>query len=79
MSNLLGAAIGPGTAQFGLIDQLPLPAAQILRRALAIDPAQRYPTATAFELELAPHMGTRAETVHLMDVLFPVEQRRDLR
>jgi len=79
MSNLLGAAIGPGTAQFGLIDQLPLPAAQILRRALAIDPAQRYPTATAFGLELAPHMGTRAETGHLMDVLFPVEQRRDLR
>ena len=79
MSNLLGAAIGPGTAQFGLIDQFPLPAAQILRRALAIDPSQRYPTATAFELELAPHMGTRAETGHLMDVLFPVEQRRDLR
>jgi len=79
MGNLLGAAIGPGTAQYGLIDQLPLPAAQILRKALAIDPDQRYPTAMAFELELAPHMGTRAETGRLMDVLFPAELRRDLR
>ena len=79
MGNLLGAAIGPGTAQYGLIDQLPLPAAQILRKALAIDPDQRYPTAAAFELELAPHIGTRAETGRLMDLLFPAEQRRDLR
>jgi tRNA A-37 threonylcarbamoyl transferase component Bud32 len=79
MGNLLGAAIGPGTSQFGLIDQLPLPAAQILRRALAIDPDQRYPTATAFGQDLAPHMGTRAEAANLMDVLFPAGQRRDLR
>ena len=79
LSNLLGAAIGPGTAQFGLIDQLPLPASQILRRALAIDPDQRYPSANAFGLDLAPHMGTRAETGHLMDIIFPAEQRRDLR
>jgi tRNA A-37 threonylcarbamoyl transferase component Bud32 len=79
MGNLLGAAIGPGTSQFGLIDQLPLTAAQILRRALAIDPDQRYPTAIAFGQDLAPHMGTRGEAAHLMDVLFPAGQRRDLR
>jgi len=79
MSNLLGASLGPGTTQFGLIDQLQLPAAQILRQALAVDPDKRYPSATAFGLDLAPHMGTRAETGRLMDILFPAEQRRDLR
>ena len=79
MANLLNAADGRMTGPLAVIGDLPLPAAQILRRALAVDPDQRYQTATAFELDLAPHMGTRAELGQLMDILFPTEQRRDLR
>jgi serine/threonine-protein kinase len=79
MGNLVGAAIGPGTAQFGLIDQLPDLAARVVRQALEVDPDKRYPTATAVAQDLAPHMGTRAQLGHLMDILFPAEQRRDLR
>jgi hypothetical protein len=79
MANLLNAADGRMTGQLAVIDDLPLPAAQILRRALAVDPDQRYQNATAFALDLVPHMGTRAELGQLMDILFPVEKRRDLR
>ncbi|MCB9681937.1 MAG: serine/threonine protein kinase [Alphaproteobacteria bacterium] len=33
---------------YGIPDELPLPLASIVRRALAVDPADRYPTARAF-------------------------------
>jgi eukaryotic-like serine/threonine-protein kinase len=79
LNRLLRAAVGPATAQFGQIEQLPLPAANILRRALAIDPASRYPSAVEFARDLTDIMSTRPALAQLMDVLFPTSLRRDLR
>jgi len=79
VNRLLRAAVGPATAQFGQIDQLPKPAAKVLNRALAVDRDKRYQTAAEFAHDLLPHMGTRQEVSVLMDELFPADLRRDLR
>jgi tRNA A-37 threonylcarbamoyl transferase component Bud32 len=79
LNRLLRAAVGPATSQFSQIEQLPPAAAQILRRALAIDPAKRYATAEEFKHELVAESATRRDMAQLMDVLFPAAQRRDLR
>jgi hypothetical protein len=79
LNRLLRAAAGPATSQFGQIDHLPLPAAKVLRRALAIEPGRRYASATEFARELAASMSTRSELARVMDTLFPPGQRRDLR
>jgi serine/threonine-protein kinase len=79
LNRLLRAAAGPATSQFGQIDHLPLPAAKVLRRALAIEPGRRYASATEFARDLAATMSTRSELARIMDVLFPPGQRRDLR
>ena len=79
LNRLLRAAAGPATSQFGQIDHLPLPAAKVLRRALAIEPGRRYASATEFARELAASMSTRSELARIMDALFPPGQRRDLR
>ena len=68
---LLRAAVGPATSQFDHIDQLPLPAAKVLRHALALDPAKRYRSAADFGRDLAVHMVDRDKLAQLMDVLFP--------
>jgi serine/threonine-protein kinase len=79
VNRLLRAAVGPATAQFGQIDQLPAAAAKVLTRALAVDRDKRYRTASEFAHELLPHMGTRQDAATLMDELFPTNLRRDLR
>jgi hypothetical protein len=79
LNRLLRAAVGPATSQFGKIEQLPLPAARVLRRAVALEPGQRYADAAELAHELAPQMAGRGEMAQLMDRLFPVAQRRDLR
>jgi tRNA A-37 threonylcarbamoyl transferase component Bud32 len=79
VNRLLRAAVGPATAQFGQIDQLPRPAAKVLNRALAVDREKRYQTAAEFAHDLLPHMGTRQAVSALMDQLFPADLRRDLR
>jgi len=78
-NSLLRAAVGPVTAEFSQIGALSAPVAEILRRSLAQDPAKRYQTAEAFKRDLTPHAGTRRELAALMDRLFPVADRRDLR
>ena len=79
VNRLLRAAVGPATAQFGQIDQLPAPAAKVLNRALAVDREKRYQSAAEFAHDLIPHMATRQDVTVLMDELFPAELRRDLR
>jgi hypothetical protein len=79
LNQVLRAAVGPATNQFNLIDQLPPEAAAVLNRALAMDAAERYRNAADFERELVPRMANREEVATLMDALFPVEERRDLR
>jgi Protein kinase domain len=78
-NQVLRAAVGPATNQFDVIAQLPPEAAQVLTRALAMDPAERYRNAADFERELVPRMANREAMAALMDTLFPVEERRDLR
>lgn len=79
LNRLMRAAVGPATSQFGQIDHLPLPAAKVLRRALAIEPDRRYASATEFARELSAAMATRSELGRIMDLLFPPPERRDLR
>jgi hypothetical protein len=79
MNRLLRAAVGPATSQFSQIEKLPLPAAQVLRRALALDPDKRYPNATEFQRGVKPHAASRPELAELMDALFPAAERRDMR
>jgi serine/threonine-protein kinase len=79
MNRLLRAAVGPATSQFSQIEKLPLPAAQVLRRALALDPDKRYPNATEFQRGVKPNAASRPELAELMDSLFPVAERRDMR
>jgi serine/threonine protein kinase len=78
MNRLLRAAVGPATAQFGQIDRLALPAAKVLRRALALEATSRYQSAGDFARELSAEMCDRNELGALMDQLFPPPERRDL-
>lgn len=79
LNRLLRAAVGPATSQFDQIDQLPIEAAKVLRRALALDPGKRYASAAEFAQEVSATMAGRNELTRVMDVLFPTSQRRDLR
>jgi serine/threonine protein kinase len=65
------AAGGLLQEDFGRIRQLPDPAPQILERALALDPSERFQTAAEFADELAVHMGGgRASAAKLIRDLF---------
>jgi hypothetical protein len=75
---LYKAATGPSERDWEAIYQLPRPAPELLARALAIDPAQRYQTAAEFAQDLAPHInGVKAESAGLMQLLFGEELRRE--
>jgi len=78
-NQLLRAAVGPATAQFGQIGMLEPVAAEVLRRALAVDPTQRYDNAAIFARDVTEHAGTRGELLALIDAVFPAGARRDLR
>jgi len=68
------AAVGLMRTDVERIRRLPDPAPQILERALAIDPNDRFQTAAEFADELAVHMGGgRAAAAHLMKELFSRE------
>jgi hypothetical protein len=76
-NRLVRAAIGPAISEFTQIDELPPVAATVLRKALSLDPAQRYQTAREFARDLAGHFTVgRAELADLMESLFP-EMRRE--
>ena len=72
---LLQAASGPTAEDLSKLAHLPL-TSRILARALAVDPARRYQTATEFAADLAGHLGAgRAEIGGLVDRLFGDELR----
>jgi serine/threonine protein kinase len=68
---LYQAATGPTVEHLGRIDQLPPPAADILRGVLALDPAARHPSARAFADALAPFVVVgKAQLAEMMRALF---------
>jgi hypothetical protein len=54
---LTRAAMGPGEEELAQVAALPKPLPEILKRALAIDPAERYQTAAEFAQAVAPYIG----------------------
>jgi hypothetical protein len=78
-NRLVKAAIGPASAEFIQLGELPPVAAGVLKKALAMEPGQRYQTAREFARELEGHFTAgRSELAGLMDTLFP-ELRRENR
>lgn len=72
------AAAGPTKAHYDAIRRLPAPAAEVLGRALALDPAARFQSAAEFAAALASHIvGAEAEASRLMQSLFGDEFRRE--
>jgi len=70
---LVKAATGPSPQELARIAALPAPCADILAKALAVDPGGRYQTAAEFAAALAPHLsmgGAPAEAARLMRALF---------
>jgi hypothetical protein len=75
---LFKAASGPPENFSDLLEPLPSPAPQILARALAADPAERFQSAAEFASALAPHAaGAKVEAAELMRVLFGDELQRE--
>jgi hypothetical protein len=78
-NRLVKAAIGPATTEFVQLGELPPAAAGVLKKALALEPGDRYPDARAFARELEGHFSSgRTELASLIDTLFP-ELRRQAR
>jgi len=75
---LVKAATGPGLEELARIAALPAPCAEIVRKALEIDPTKRYQTAAEFGAALAPHVvGGAAEAGALMTTLFSEDFRAE--
>jgi serine/threonine-protein kinase len=71
------AASGPTAEELARLRRLPAPLDQLVERALAIDPAARFPSARAFADALASFVpGSKAKLAALMDALFRDELRR---
>jgi len=78
-NRLVRAASGPAVAEFNQLAELPPMAADVLKKALVLDPARRYQTAREFARDLAGHFTAgRSELSDLMETLFP-ELRREAR
>jgi serine/threonine protein kinase len=75
---LVKAATGPGADELARIAALPAPCADIVRKALEVDPTKRYQTAVEFGAALAPHVrGGAAEAGALMSTLFAEDFRAE--
>jgi len=73
---LFKAATGPTAEHLARIRQLPRPAAQILEKALAFEPKDRFQSAYEFAVALAPHTADgKALAMTLMPALFGAELR----
>jgi len=71
-NRLVRAASGPAVAEFNQLAELPPMAADVLKKALALEPDRRYQTAREFARDLAGHFTTgRSELSDLMETLFP--------
>jgi Protein kinase domain len=68
---LTRAAMGPGEEELAQIAALPKPLPEILKRALAIDPAERYQTAAEFAQAVAPYIsGGAGELTGVINALY---------
>jgi hypothetical protein len=75
---LVKAATGPGPEELARIAALPAPCAEIVRKALEVDPTRRYQTAAEFGAALAPHAaGGATEAGALMSTLFAEDFRAE--
>jgi serine/threonine-protein kinase len=75
---LYQAATGPTVEGYQRIRALPDPAAQILEKALAVNPAHRFQTADEFGAMLAAHIGGgKGDAGNLMQLLFGEELGRE--
>jgi hypothetical protein len=75
---LVKAATGPGAEELERIAALPAPAAEIVRRALQIEPAARFQTAADFAAALAPLVGGGpAEVARLMKEVFAADFQQE--
>ena len=75
---LYRAATGPTMEDYQRVRALPEPAASILEKALAVDPAHRFQSADEFGSMLAAHIGGgKGEAGNLMQVLFGEELGRE--
>lgn len=71
------ASTGPTADHLARIRCIPEPLPQILERALALDPGNRFADASTFAEQLAPYTaGARAELATLMNAFFGDELRR---
>ena len=71
-------ATGPTLQDYDAIRRLPSPASDVLGRALAPDPADRFQTAAEFADVLASHVGGgKAEAARVMQTLFGDELRKE--
>ena len=75
---LYKAATGPTFEDFAKMHDLPDPAGQILEKALAFDPGQRFQSAAEFAGVLAAHVGGgKSDAAALMQSLFGEELRHE--
>ena len=75
---LVRAATGPAVEELARIAALPGPCAEIVGKALKVEPAQRYQTAGEFAAALLPHItGAAAQVLHLMRDLFAEELQQE--
>jgi hypothetical protein len=75
---LYRAATGPTQADYEKLRQLPEPAAQILEKALAFDPDERFQSSNEFASMLAAHIGGgKSDASNLMQLLFGDELRKE--
>jgi protein kinase-like protein len=78
-NRLVRAATGPAVNEFNQLGELPPMAGDVLRKALALEPGNRYQNAREFARHLAGHFTAgRSELADLMETLFP-ELRREAR
>jgi len=77
LETLYRAANGPTVDDLASIGVMPEPASMILKRALALDPGDRYQTAAEFGEALAPYVGAGKHAIaRLMQRLFADEIHR---
>ena len=68
---LTRAAMGPDSEEWAAVDALPAPLPEILHKALAIDPANRYQSADAFAQDIARHIAAgRGELTGALNAIF---------
>jgi hypothetical protein len=75
---LVKAATGPGPEELARIAALPAPCAEIVLKALQVDPAQRYQGAAEFGAAVHPHAtGGAGATLQMMRALFAVDLQQE--